>query len=85
MWWQEIKQIYEEGYQTYLASTWNWLDITMLNLYVSCFMLKIIGYQRAHSAIHYFTSNDDACAKVLMEEEAALSHLYYTKGGRELV
>ena len=82
MWWQEIKQIYEEGYKRYLASTWNWLDITMLNLYVSCFVLKIIGYKKADGAIHYFINNEESCRNIAEGDNTALQHQYYTHGGK---
>ena len=81
MWWQEIKQIYEEGYKMYLASTWNWLDITMLNLYVSCFILKIIGYGEANKAIRYFIDNEDSCTKFLNGDAEANDMAYYVWGG----
>ncbi|XP_022103605.1 short transient receptor potential channel 3-like isoform X1 [Acanthaster planci] len=83
--WAEIKQIWEEGYRRYLASIWNWLDIAMLNFYMTTFSLKFCSYHKSSIAINYFiTDPDAACDKFLQREAEALEMFYFVRGDRHV-
>jgi hypothetical protein len=43
MLWQEIKQIYAEGVYDYFDSLYNYLDFTVLTLYITSFTMRYIS------------------------------------------
>ncbi|XP_038052575.1 short transient receptor potential channel 3-like [Patiria miniata] len=83
--WAEIKQIWEEGYRRYLASIWNWLDIAMLNFYMTSFSLKFCSYHKSSIAIGFFVNDpDDACDQVIMGDPEAAQMNYFVRGDRHV-
>ncbi|XP_071804854.1 short transient receptor potential channel 7-like isoform X1 [Asterias amurensis] len=82
--WAEIKQIWEEGHRRYLASVWNWLDIAMLNFYMSSFALKICSYSTTSVAINFFISNKSACSLVTTNDSLAVQMFYFIQGDRHV-
>lgn len=83
MFWGEVKQIWVEGYSRYLASGWNWIDICMLNLYFSAYLMKIVAHFKNDAAIAYFLEEKEFCLKVQNKSDAeAMYHYYYLSHGR---
>ncbi|XP_071959383.1 short transient receptor potential channel 7-like isoform X2 [Antedon mediterranea] len=80
MFWNELKQVWLEGSRIYLSSFWNWLDIAMLNLYFTSFILKFISYRAARQAIDFYKDDPFACANLTLENTTggtATNHMYY--------
>lgn len=44
--WQEVKQIYSDGAYRYFDSLYNFLDITMLTLYVASYTMRFISMMK---------------------------------------
>ena len=42
--WNECKQVYNSGFNTYFKEWWNWLDCTMIAFYLSSIMLRLVAY-----------------------------------------
>lgn len=42
--WNEIKQMWDSGFQDYISDWWNLMDFIMNSLYIATISLKIIAY-----------------------------------------
>ncbi|XP_033109678.1 short transient receptor potential channel 3-like [Anneissia japonica] len=82
MFWNELKQVWLEGSRIYLSSFWNWLDIAMLNLYFTSFILKFVSYHSAQKAIDYF-NGPDACEGLESNSSVVNRHIYYLSSDRK--
>ena len=47
--WAEMKQIWEEGFKTYVRQWWNWLDFIMLALYLMTVALRLAAFLLSNS------------------------------------
>ncbi|XP_033098490.1 short transient receptor potential channel 6-like [Anneissia japonica] len=82
MFWNELKQVWLEGSRIYLSSFWNWLDIAILNLYFTSFILKFVSYHSAQKAIDYF-NDPDACEGLESNSSVVNRHIYYLSSDRK--
>lgn len=80
--WGEIKQLWAEGLQAYLASVWNWIDIAMLNLYLASCTLNILSVTSASLAIDFFMTNVNApCLYKNGNDPVANNYFYFLQRG----
>lgn len=83
--WGEIKQLWAEGLQAYLASVWNWIDIAMLNLYLASCTLNIFSVTRASLAINFFMTNVNApCLYKNGNDPIANRYFYFLQRERSM-
>lgn len=47
--WNEIKQMWDSGFQDYIGDWWNLVDFIMNSLYIATISLKIIAYVKVPS------------------------------------
>lgn len=54
--WNEIKQMWDSGFQDYIGDWWNLVDFIMNSLYIATISLKIIAYVKVltHSEVKVF-------------------------------
>ncbi|XP_052674210.1 short transient receptor potential channel 7-like [Crassostrea angulata] len=53
---QETKQVYSEGIANYFDSLYNYMDVSLLTLYITSFTLKYISIMKTRTALTYFES-----------------------------
>ncbi|XP_033109650.1 short transient receptor potential channel 3-like [Anneissia japonica] len=82
--WNEIKQILQEGSNRYFSSVWNWLDICMLNLYIGYFLLNLVALQKAASAETFFNNFNDSCPTFIEPNTHVKDHIYFLSADRRL-
>ncbi|KAL3860514.1 hypothetical protein ACJMK2_010633 [Sinanodonta woodiana] len=54
MLWLEVKQLYSEGIYDYFNTLFNYLDLTVLTLYITSCALGSVGYLKVNQALDYF-------------------------------
>ncbi|KAL3860515.1 hypothetical protein ACJMK2_010634 [Sinanodonta woodiana] len=56
MLWLEVKQLYSEGIYEYFNTLFNYLDLTVLTLYITSFAVRYVGYLKARQSLTYFNT-----------------------------
>jgi hypothetical protein len=65
----ECKQVYTSGIRAYVVDNYNWIDFTVLSLYISSYALRFL-------VDHWIKQADDIYNATLLAEEALQSKNY---------
>ena len=56
----ECKQVYTSGVRAYVVDNYNWIDFTVLNLYISSYCLRFLVDHWIKQADHIFNATTQA-------------------------
>ncbi|XP_071173975.1 short transient receptor potential channel 7-like [Mytilus edulis] len=81
MLWQELKQVYAEGFYDYFDSLYNYLDVAVLTLYITSFTMRYVSIMKVNESISYFESQNHWNALGNGSKQAE-SHWYWLPADR---
>nr|XP_022328099.1 short transient receptor potential channel 3-like [Crassostrea virginica]XP_022328100.1 short transient receptor potential channel 3-like [Crassostrea virginica] len=73
---QEMKQVYSEGITNYFDSLYNYMDVSVLTLYLTSFTLKYLSIMKTRMALTYFESTS-SWQELLYGSQDAGKQLYW--------
>ncbi|XP_067652080.1 short transient receptor potential channel 7-like isoform X1 [Haliotis asinina] len=76
MLWQELKQVYNDGFSEYFDSLYNYLDTAVLTLYVTSFGLRFVSMFKVRYSLSFF-AKDESWKSLLAGSEEARLQMYW--------